>query len=122
MTVKQPSQRRRLTPSDAVRVRILHGNGTSIRRLEMMFHVSYETIKRAVDPEYAELRRQDARNIRAARGAKHHIAAARVVAPDDVMIDRDRRASAPVSITAEFCGDPKPGQSALDKKRNELAP
>lgn len=30
--------------------------------------------------------------------------------------DRDRRYDAPRTLTAEFCGDPRPGQSALDKR------
>lgn len=31
--------------------------------------------------------------------------------------ERERRMSAPRTLTAEFCGDPRPGQSALDKMR-----
>lgn len=33
----------------------------------------------------------------------------------EAWIDRDRRFRAPRTLTAEFFGDPRPGQSALDK-------
>ena len=35
--------------------------------------------------------------------------------PPEVMADRDRRLSAPQTITARVFGDPPPGQSALDR-------
>lgn len=34
----------------------------------------------------------------------------------DMLIDRDRRAMAPRSLTAMIFGDPPPGMSALDKR------
>lgn len=34
------------------------------------------------------------------------------------LADRERRLAATPSLTAHLCGDPRPGQSALDKKRN----
>lgn len=38
--------------------------------------------------------------------------------PDDVAADANRRNSAKYqSATAEICGDPKPGQSALDRQK-----
>lgn len=42
--------------------------------------------------------------------------APRVEVPDDVLADAGRRTSAPRPLTAWLCGDPAPGQSALDKR------
>ena len=36
--------------------------------------------------------------------------------PVRVLEDRDRRASAPRTLSMILCGDPPPGQSALDKR------
>lgn len=38
--------------------------------------------------------------------------------PDSVLADALRRNSADKSITAMLCGDPAPGQSALDRRRS----
>lgn len=35
--------------------------------------------------------------------------------PQDVWEDAQRRNNAKMPYTAEFCGDPRPGQSALDR-------
>jgi hypothetical protein len=45
----------------------------------------------------------------------------RVYIPEERLIDRDRRLAAERDITSEFFGDPRPGQSALDKKMGEYA-
>jgi hypothetical protein len=45
----------------------------------------------------------------------------RVAIPPERLIDRDRRLAAERDITSEFFGDPRPGQSALDKKQGEYA-
>jgi len=41
----------------------------------------------------------------------------RLSVPARCLEDRDRRLSAERDLTSEFFGDPRPGQSALDKKR-----
>lgn len=41
----------------------------------------------------------------------------RIEVPQRCLDDRDRRLGAELSLTAEFFGDPRPGQSALDKKQ-----
>jgi hypothetical protein len=38
------------------------------------------------------------------------------VVPDDVLIERDRRLAAPITINALILGDPRPGFSALDRR------
>lgn len=45
----------------------------------------------------------------------------RVWAPPHILEERDRRMKAERDITAEFFGDPRPGQSALDKKQGAYA-
>lgn len=42
-------------------------------------------------------------------------------APPERLADRDRRMAAVRDITSEFFGDPRPGQSALDKKQAAYA-
>ena len=46
-----------------------------------------------------------------------HLVTPGPAAPAHVLEDRARRVLAVKSLTAEICGDPAPGQSALDKKR-----
>jgi len=45
----------------------------------------------------------------------------RIEVPRWCLEDRDRRLSAERSLTAEFFGDPAPGQSALDRKQGAYA-
>jgi hypothetical protein len=40
----------------------------------------------------------------------------RVEVPDYVLADANRRMNAPRTLAAWICGDPAPGQSALDKR------
>lgn len=42
--------------------------------------------------------------------------AAPKIIPDDVLIDRERRLTAPVTINSLILGDPRPGFSALDRR------
>ena len=46
----------------------------------------------------------------------------RPLVPDELLEDRDRRASARLSLTARFCGDPPPGYSALDQRQRQVQP
>ena len=43
-----------------------------------------------------------------------------MIIPDDVFIERDRRLGAPRTIGSLILGDPPPGYSALDRKRQGL--
>jgi len=45
----------------------------------------------------------------------------RIEVPRWCLEDRDRRLGAERSLTAEFFGDPRPGQSALDRKQGAYA-
>ena len=74
---------------------------------------------RAKDQDYlAAMRMAEERERRAKRrkpNRTYHIAAFKP--PPELVIARDRRASHIPTLTALICGDPKPGQSALDQKR-----
>lgn len=48
---------------------------------------------------------------------QRHQAAPKHRIPESVLADRDRRALAGRDLTSVLCGDPAPGQSALDRKR-----
>lgn len=50
------------------------------------------------------------------KGAKHDLPVRKLIVPDDVLFDRDRRISAPITINSLVLGDPVPGFSALDRK------
>lgn len=85
---------------------------------------SPETVRRALDPGYRERRSAQiaAAKKNGGRAAANPMISRRSVdIPDDVNIDRLARLLAPRSVTATLCGDPAPGQSALDKKRNEAS-
>ncbi len=45
----------------------------------------------------------------------------RIWVPPHLVEDRDRRARAERNLTALLCGDPAPGQSALDKRQGAFA-
>jgi hypothetical protein len=45
---------------------------------------------------------------------------AKIEVPDDVLIERNARYSAPRTISASLLGDPPAGFSALDRKRQGL--
>ncbi len=58
------------------------------------------------------------RNRRKEESALTNHRADEMVVPDEVWTDRNRRINAGYrDLTAMICGDPRPGQSALDQKR-----
>jgi hypothetical protein len=50
------------------------------------------------------------------RGAKHDLPVRKMIIPDHVIIDQQRRLSAPLTISSYVLGDPPPGFSALDRR------
>jgi hypothetical protein len=54
------------------------------------------------------------------KGMKHDLPVRKLIVPDRVLIERERRVSAPVTINSLILGDPLPGYSALDRKRQGL--
>lgn len=51
----------------------------------------------------------------------HFVPVSRVDVPPACEVDRERRYAAERDLTAMFFGDPRPGQSALDKKQGAFA-
>lgn len=100
----------------------LRAAGWTWTRLGQKFGCAWETVRRRIDPEYAEFRKQQinrARGVhrigdvapllreRATRADVRHSAESLM---DDVPADtRD--------LTARMLGDPLPGRSALDQKK-----
>jgi hypothetical protein len=50
------------------------------------------------------------------KGIRHDLPVRKMIVPDEVMSERDKRLSAPVTINALILGDPRPGFSALDRR------
>jgi hypothetical protein len=96
--------------------------GTGWEKLGRLMHCDPETVRRALDPDY---RRKRMDQINAARYGRAHseISAARFVAPPaDVLRRREHRVMLrPTSLTALLCGDPLPGESALDRRSTDLS-
>lgn len=59
---------------------------------------------------------QQVRNKMSASRERHQAAPKHRI-PEHVLTDRDRRMNAERDLSSILCGDPAPGQSALDRKR-----
>jgi hypothetical protein len=82
------------------------------------YGVSAECIRRTVDVEYRERRNETFLNLSHARAAGIEPsvpAGTKVIVPESVLAERDRRLRAPVSFSAAILGDPPQGYSALDR-------
>ena len=116
----RPIYRRRFfTPNEIIKARAMRHEGYSWRDLATTFNCDYATIRRAIEPRYAELRAQQIAATKKGERVKSLGQREQVkskIVPEDVLADRDRRSNALRSLTALFCGDPAPGQSALDKR------
>lgn len=113
-------RRRFFTEAEIERAKTMRLQGTSWRDLGVTLDCDYATIRRAIEPRYHEIRAKQARATRRPEkslGPREPVTSRRPI-PQEVIADRDRRSNAPRSLTALFCGDPAPGQSALDKQRS----
>jgi hypothetical protein len=54
------------------------------------------------------------------KGVRHDLPVRKMIVPDDVIVERDQKLSAPITIGSLILGDPPPGYSALDRKRQGL--
>lgn len=111
-----------LTPAQIQEAEILRGHGRGWDFLGERYGCNPETVKRALDPGYrAQRAAQISRNRH--RGESNPMVATRAVEiPDAVLAEAATRANSRRSLTSLLCGDPAPGQSALDKKRGGAAP
>lgn len=107
-------------------IRRLRGLGWSWSRISGAFGLHHETIRRLVDPDFAEKMNEKKRK----RRAEEELFG-KVFGPNelnlqigygprpsqDILAQRDYRLSFPYrDLTGELMGDPRRGQSALDRK------
>lgn len=107
---------KRMSEADLARARDLLAQGVSYYKMSGIIGFRAESIRRHLDPNFADRKRMQppryGRNISpfihiASKNNIQSDAAARLAEiPDDT---RD--------LTARICGDPLPGRSALDKRR-----
>jgi len=104
----------------------LRASHMSWRKLGDYFGCSDATIKEAMFPAAAKGRRerQTQRRRIIARSGKRirkvtHVVEQRNEVPLDVVEERDLVSMAPMTLTQSILGDPKPGRSALDKRKLE---
>ena len=106
----------------------LRYDGLSWAKVGKYLGLHWQTVRDTLYPVYADSRkerkRERMRKMREGRASPIirnmvHLEAHRVVhCPDDKLIERDQRLAVPYpDFTSEFMGDPRPGWSALDKKR-----
>lgn len=114
-------RRRTFSDIEAARARTMRLGGATWRDLGAEFDCDYATVRRVIEPGYSEFRTRQISENRArsgtTRGLNPMVAQGKVEIPERVLLDRNRRHAAARSITSMLCGDPAPGQSALDKRR-----
>jgi hypothetical protein len=118
-------RRRFFTDAEIIRARALRLDGMSWKGLGVAFDCDYATIRRVIEPGYSEFRARQIADTRGARlkslGQREAVVSVRKQIPEYVLTDRERRQTAPQTLTSLLCGDPAPGQSALDKRGQPLA-
>ncbi len=120
MKSPRPIYRRRFfTEAEIIKARAMRLDGYSWRDLATTFDCDYATVRRVIEPGYSAMRAQQIADARSDRykslGPREQIRPKSII-PESILADRDRRSSAPRTMTALLCGDPAPGQSALDKR------
>lgn len=107
--------KRRLTPTEIDEARALLAKGWTYSRIAEKFGVDRETVKRPLDPEWAEKRRLGVRKNRQERGysTSHGKLTRQPESYGSIRADvAARLAEIPTdtrSFTAQFFGDPIPG-------------
>lgn len=112
-------RRRTFTAAEIEQAKELRSRNTPWRHLGAMFNCGDEAIRRAIEPGYREMRalqNRQARHRIGRRSKNPRLVQPRFEIPEAVLTDRDRRNAIPRSLTAVLCGDPAPGQSALDRR------
>lgn len=95
---------RQLTADEIHTMRLLRAEGKSLKNIARRMHRACSVVHRVV----ADIQKGDRESIGARRD--------RVVIPDDVAEERNRRLAAPHrNLTALFAGDPPVGYSALER-------
>ena len=99
---------RTLTPQDTLNARRMRREGRSWDVIAVCLNTTRETLRRALDPDYAVKRNKQI----AKRKRREPFVADEPSHPS--------RATDPVDLTGQILGDPGPGRSALDRKIREL--
>lgn len=103
----------------ALRLRKLKHSWESVSRV---LGISQETIRKNIDPEYAQQRRSLSQQKRERERhpcadlprAGMHVVIHRPT--QDMLHQREVRRAVPLTLTQSICGDPPPGYSALDRR------
>jgi hypothetical protein len=114
-------RRRIFTDDEVIRAKNMRLAGSTWKELGAAFDCDSETLRRVMEPGYAKRRGSQiaawaySRTFTKSIGPREPVSHRRAI-PDEVLADRDKRSNAPRSLSALICGDPAPGQSALDKR------
>lgn len=119
---------KRVSLEQKAEMRRLHADGWTFARIGERLAFQGETVRRAIDPIYAEVRREqinDARQFRR-QGGRSPKAGRPAAMSIDIRLDAAARlAEVPAdtrSLTQRICGDPLPGRDALSKASNGAEP
>lgn len=111
-------------------LRMREDHHTRWERIADHFGLSVYQLRVQLDPKWREYRNKQTRETRAKYrkprapreekitnfAVHHHVVSVRC--PGDLLTERDRRLSIPHrDFTSQFFGDPRPGYSALDKRK-----
>lgn len=111
-----------LAPRVRLRARRLRKLNHSWESVAKVLGISQSTIRRNIDPDYAENRRTLAKQQREhwrhpCAGIDRRGEHVQIHRPDSrLLADRDARVAVPLTLTQLICGDPPPGYSALDRR------
>jgi hypothetical protein len=113
-----------LTPKQIAQARAWLAQGWSLYRISQQFRCGSETVRAALDPKFADDRRkkQVAKRRRERRllPAQPHVEThANLRIPEHVLAEREAARSADLTPNQILFGDPPPGRSALDRRRQE---
>lgn len=126
-----PRPRKQFTQEQLETARQLRADSVPWTRIAILFGCSADCIHAAIDEEYREIRNSQARGAKRVRQRRNnakkaeetksvfpHYVECRSQPSPDALAERARAFSRQRSLTAEFCGDPLPGRSALDKRES----
>lgn len=107
----------KLTAEQIAQARQWQAGGRNYAWMTEQLGCTADTIRRVLDPEWAEKRNAGIRANRAVRRGDKSASGRelRPIIPVTVLFDRERRLSAKVTPNMTILGDPLPGRSALDR-------
>lgn len=98
-----------------LRAQDMRARGLSWAAVGRELRVSEHQLRKRLEPAYAERHREAGRS--RYRSIQSGVVIVNSIVPPDVEEERSRALSCSErTLTAEFCGDPLPGRSALDRR------